>query len=225
MTRNGKNWLISQLSTEEELPEMHNCKVTRERLAELALDEANRAGADDVTVELRECEECDREFNALLNTLRLATRGMNMAAPPESYWSGYHARLEERLQIGEAHIAKAYVPKLFSSSIMVRTPIAVAVVILFAVSLVAVAWSRRSSETITASSQPPSVVHVPVQVPVIQEKVVTRIVYKQRERRPLSRTAKQAPEIPGPDPAGLMGFKPTNEIKLTVIKGGLRDEN
>ena len=215
---------------------MHNCKATRERLAELALDEANRAGADDVTVdltgELRECEECDREFNALLNTMRLATRGMNMAAPPESYWSAYHARLEEKLQvtgrhgngaqgykgrIGVAYVDRTYIARLFSSSIMVRTPVAVAVVILFAVSLVAVAWSFRSPETITASSQPPSVVHipVPVQVPVIQEKIVTRIVYRERGRK----------QAPANNPTDLMGFKPTNEIKLTVIKGGLRDEN
>jgi len=73
---------------------------------------------------------------------------------------------------------------------------------------------------------------VPVQVPVVQEKVVTRVVY--RDRRSSSRNSRRAindtqtestfakSRKPTTDeiPASLNGFKPTDEIKLTVIKGG-----
>jgi len=219
---------------------MHNCKATRERIHELALDGTNGAIAKDLTAELRECQACDREFNAVLETMRLVTRGLNMAAPAESYWPGYHARLEEKLRSAEVtrehkNVATR-IGRLFPSFIMVRTPVAAAVLILLALSLVALAWTARppgARPSETVSSQPPSVVHVPVAGPVIREKIVTRVVY--RPRNTVVRNGKQTPDAGVSDrsvvknqattPPSLTGFKPTNEIKLTVIKGGLRDEN
>jgi hypothetical protein len=230
---------------------MHNCKATRERIHELALDGTDGAIAEDLTGELRECQACDREFNAVVETMRLVTRGLNMAAPPESYWPGYHARLEEKLRTTEVvrkHSSDLYggktvngdttiaarIARLFPSFIMVRTPVAAAVLILFVLSLVALAWTARpwrarSSET--ASSQAPSVVQVPVEVPVIREKIVTRVVYRPRKTVRNKQTSDSGVSDPSvvknqaTTPPSLTGFKPTNEIKLTVIKGGLRDEN
>ena len=46
---------------------------------------------------LEGCAECRAEFDALNMTLRLTTRLSETAAPAESYWSGYHARLREKL--------------------------------------------------------------------------------------------------------------------------------
>jgi hypothetical protein len=89
---------------------------------------------------------------------------------------------------------------------------------------------RRAEQPV---AQAPLVVHVPVQVdPVVQEKVVTRVVY--RDRRSSSRNTRRAINDAQTDstfaksrtsstdeiPASLNGFKPTDEIKLTVIKGG-----
>jgi len=231
---------------------MHNCKATRQRIHELAVDGTNDAIADDLTAELRQCRACDREFNAVVETMRLVTRGLNMAAPPESYWPGYHARLEEKLRTAEVlrdHSSHLYdgktvngdttfaarIARLFPTFIMVRTPVAAAVLILFALSLIALAWTARpwrarSSET--ASSQSPSVVQVPVEVPVIREKIVTRVVYVPRKT---VRNVKQTSDAgvsnasivknQATTPPSLTGFKPTTEIKLTLIKGGLRDEN
>ncbi|HEX5601704.1 MAG TPA: hypothetical protein VFX63_04100, partial [Pyrinomonadaceae bacterium] len=82
-------------------------------------------------------------------------------------------------------------------------------------------------------AQPPLLVQMPVQVPVVQEKIVTRVVY--RDRRSSSRNSRRAinddaqtestfakSRKPSTDeiPASLNGFKPTDEVKLTVIKGG-----
>jgi hypothetical protein len=71
-------------------------------------------------------------------------------------------------------------------------------------------------------AQPPLLVRVPVEVPVVQEKVVTRVVY--RDRRSSSKNPRRAindaPTESTFAKSGLNGFKPTDEIKLTVIKGG-----
>jgi hypothetical protein len=76
--------------------------------------------------------------------------------------------------------------------------------------------------------QPPLVVQVPVEVPVVQETVVTKIVYRDRYRQVVSRKVNDINEQStlarsqkkDALPAGLLGFKPLEEIKLTVIKGG-----
>src|SRR5678816_264558 len=70
---------------------MHNCRETRERLTELVLD--------DRSDELNNCAECRAEFDALNAILRMTTRVSETAAPAESYWSGYHARLREKLAV------------------------------------------------------------------------------------------------------------------------------
>ncbi len=70
---------------------MHNCKETKERLIELALDQAV------LPAELSKCDECRAEFEALNATLRATTRLRETVAPPEDYWIGYHVLLREKL--------------------------------------------------------------------------------------------------------------------------------
>ena len=60
---------------------MHNCKETRERLTELALDEAV------LPAELSECDECRAEFEALNATLRVTARLRETVMPREAYWT------------------------------------------------------------------------------------------------------------------------------------------
>ena len=74
---------------------MHNCMETKERFVELVLDGRPLEAAD--TSELNACTECRAEFDALNMTLRMTSRLSETAAPAESYWSGYHARLREKL--------------------------------------------------------------------------------------------------------------------------------
>ena len=79
---------------------MHNCKDEKEHLTELALDEAV------LPAELRKCDECRAEFEALSATLRAMSRLRETVAPPESYWPGYHALLREKLSRAEAQSRK-----------------------------------------------------------------------------------------------------------------------
>ena len=207
---------------------MHNCRETRERLTELALDEAV------LPAELGQCDECRAEFEALNATLRVTARLRETVVPSEDYWIGYHARLREKLFHAKAQRSKEDFPPLFAplgflkSSVPVPVPLAVAVIILFSV-LVLLATRQTPAPS-------PIVIHVPVEVPVVQEKTVTQVVY--REKRPASKRSKRlgitspsdntfarSQKPPQGDlPINLTGFKPTDEIKLTVIKGGIPNE-
>ena len=200
---------------------MHNCTETKERLIELVLD--GRAAG-----ELDTCAECHAEFEALNVTLRMTSRLSETAAPAESYWSGYHARLRQKLATApnpshaETQRRKEKLGPLFETMRLcvrttVRVPLPLAIAVIIACLALGV-FAVRSAETPVA--QPPLLVHVPVQVPVVQEKVVTRVVY--RDRRSSSKNPRRAiNDAPtGSTFASLNGFKPTDEIKLTVIKGG-----
>lgn len=196
---------------------MHNCKTTRERLTEQLLD-----GSDprmSLAADLRECAECREEFRALKETLALTTRFIETATPPDNYWPGYHARLKEKLYAAQQpRIEPGQYPGFFSSSIRVPVPVAFAIVAVVVLAFVLIRVPAN------APAAEPTVVHVPVEVrvPIIQEKTVERVVYRERRSKP----SKQAPVTPPNDPtlASLEGFKPTEEVKLTVIKGGSGNE-
>ena len=230
---------------------MHNCKRTRERLTELALD--GDRGAEKL---LGQCDECRAEFESLAATMRMTTRLRETAAPAESYWNGYHALLRQRV-IEEFHAKaqrlrhaeaqrKELKPGLgfiFASLrkplrlcvktflLPVRVPLGLA---LLAVASVLALFAIRAARQPTV--RPPVVVQVPVEVPVVQEKIVTQVVY--RDRRPVSQTSKRVvagpttndtvarSQKPHPEdvPLTLSGFKPADDVKLTVIKGGSPNE-
>src|SRR5688500_16643451 len=200
---------------------MHNCKTTRERLTELLLD-----GVDPRVVlskDLRACAECREEFGELSDTLRVTTRLIETATAPDSYWPGYHARLKERLRAaqqprvepGQYHSDRpSRLTRFFVSSIRVPAPVGLALILIFGLAFV---FSRRVPAEI-------SIVHVPVEVPVVQEKVVTEIVYREKRSRP--KRSKPTPGSSSTDSAlaTLQGFAPTEEVKLTVINRGSPNE-
>jgi hypothetical protein len=201
---------------------MHNCKEITERITELLLD-----GADprlSLSTELRECPECRAEFRALKETLQLTTRLIDTATPPDNYWPGYHARLKEKLHAAQQpHVEPGQHPadrhpswilRFFTASIRVPVPVGLALIALFVIALM---LSRSGS-----NPSPVSIVHVPVEVPVVQEKTVTQVVYRERS----SRRSKTPRVLSKNDEAvaSLDGFKPAEEVKLTVIKGGTANE-
>jgi hypothetical protein len=228
---------------------MHNCKETREQLTELLLDGDGRA--EEVW---GECGECRAEFEALAATLRMTIRLRETVTLSESYWTGYHAQLRQRLtdaregfhaKAQRLRHAKAQEEELkpglgfvFASlrqplrlcvkTVLRPVPVPLGVAVL-AVGLMLALFAVRSAQ----KPQAPVVVQVPVEVPVVQEKLVTQVVY--RDRKPISRPSKRVvsgptaestlarSQRPQPDDT-LSGFKPTDEVKLTVIKGGSPNE-
>src|SRR5687767_10759273 len=118
---------------------MHNCKETKERLIELALDQAV------LPAELSKCDECRAEFEALNATLRATARLREKVVVP----NGYHVRLREKLFHAKAQTRKEEIVPVFASSfaplrlcvnLLVRSlrssvpvpvPVGIAVLILF----------------------------------------------------------------------------------------------
>lgn len=223
---------------------MHNCKATKGRAAELLLKDL-----DGSYEELLECEDCSTELQTLREVLRITTRQVEASAPSEEYWNGYHARLRSKLEDAVAGSDGSHQPRFHSSwrslwlrkvlSATIRVPVPVGVAVVFALAVAiffALQGSMKEPQPSTAS-----VIHVPVEVPVIQEKTVTRVVYRQPTRQPSRQPTRQPTQRPNSEaPARddvstlaksqqvnsttLTGFKPLDEVKLTVIKGGSPDE-
>ena len=234
---------------------MHNCKETKERFTELALDGVDCRSDPAISEELDHCSECRDECDALSATLRMANRAGEMAAPAEEYWCGYHSKLRQRL-VNETTTSRAHAQghkeklgplfeplrpragtsllmRLLRTSVPVPLPLGVALIVAAALLF---AFTIRATHKEMTPANTTTIVRVPVEVPVPQEKVVTRVVY--RDRRTVGRATKQVTEpapventfakskSPETDaiPLGLAGFKPSGEIKLTVIKGGVPNE-
>jgi hypothetical protein len=93
---------------------------------------------------------------------------------------------------------------------------------------------------VNAAPSTPVVIAKPktVEVPVIQEKVITRVVYVEKKDRKfgsgpnhLNRTSAPAginsvapSDLSNKTALSLVGFKPTDEVKLTIIKGSYKDQ-
>jgi hypothetical protein len=212
---------------------MHNCKSTQDAITELLLDGATTPSTP-LLAELRVCNRCREEFDAVKRTLRVSTTMIESATPADEYWPSYHARLKEKLDAASLPVVKGdsrlWFSWILTTSVRVPVPVAVAVLVMLVVSLFL-------ATRVSAPPNPlePSIVKVPVEVPVIQEKVVTRTVYRDRYRLPMSRKVNQTSrniddstvarsqthDVAAPT---LVGFKPLAEIKLTVIKGGNSNE-
>src|SRR5437762_7881255 len=208
---------------------MHDCKATRERLNELV------GGGEDAQLlkELRQCEACNAEYTSLRSTLRLTDQAIRDAAPADDFWPAYHARLrrslenvskvDEPFQQAERSGVPASLLAFFTASVRVPVPIAAILLLILGATVVFGLRSRRSPGTVT-----PIIVTKTVEVPVIHEKTVTQVVYRQRERRELAyRNGNDnliAPRPNEPTLVSLSGFTPTNEVKVTIIKGSYQDE-
>lgn len=223
---------------------MHNCKAVRSRLIEQALDET-LSGQAGLPADLEDCPTCREEFASLRSVLRVADQAMQSTQPEEGFWSDYHARLSQSLKSGSPAATTvrsgqlqpgftSWMRKLVTASVPVPVPLASVLLVLVGGSLLFAMNSRRSSGAESLPG-PPSVVTKIVEVPVIQERTVTRVVYRERNsgssRGGVLSPARSAdgaavakrsnsPE----SPISLVGFKPANEVKLTMIKGSDRDE-
>lgn len=222
---------------------MHNCKAIRSQLVEQALDET-LSGQAGLPADLEDCPTCREEFASLRSVLRATDQGMQSTEPEESFWPAYHMRLSQSLRSASAAATPArsgnlqprftnWMRKLVTASVPVPVPLAAVLLVLVCGSLLFAMNSRRSSRAEFVSDSP-SVVTKIVEVPVIQERTVTRVVYRERNSgtsrdRGLApaRSADSAAVARGSSPGtpiSLVGFKPANEVKLTIIKGSDRDE-
>jgi anti-sigma factor RsiW len=233
---------------------MHNCKLTRSSFIDLALGEIEPARATQLQAELNDCPGCHEEYESLRSTLHVSNQALRSAVPGEEFWPGYRTRLHAKLlasptqqaeSAGETLSALATMSlssqvwstlkTLATTSVRVPVPAVLALLLVFGVFF----FVLRGREQVNATpSTPVALVNTrTVEVPIIQEKVVTRVVYVEKKGRRSASGTSQSDRtgIPAPNtvavtvsnPAtalSLVGFKPTNEVKLTVIKGSYKDE-
>ena len=241
---------------------MHNCKETKELFTELLLDGIDFRSDQALSAELSRCTECRSEFEALSATLRMTHRVSEVAAPAEDYWPAYHSKLRQSLvhaqnasttsrakaQRHKEKLGPLFEPlrpgagtsllgRFLKTSVPVPLPLATALVIAAAlfISLV-IPFAIRAARKDVQPNTTTTIVRVPVEVPVVQEKIVTQVVY--RDRRTVAKATKRATEASRAEstfaksqrsrteamPLSLSGFKPPDEIKLTVLKGGVPNE-
>jgi hypothetical protein len=208
---------------------MHNCKANRDTLIALALNPPDQTQS--LPAEFGRCANCREEYAALQTLLRVVDQTKQSALPAENFWPGYHTRLRQRLETeSPARVAapvaatrfslRTLLGNLFSSSVRVPIPLAAALLVFLGGSFVFALNYRRP-----LSAPTPIIVNRMVEVPVTQEKVrekiVTRFVYRERDRRQSASANAIArhKESTAETPISLVGFKPENEVKLTIIKG------
>jgi hypothetical protein len=179
---------------------------------------------------LPECLDCREEFTKIQETLRTTRRQLESVLPSDKFFQNYHLQLRQRLEnVESAVIVKPtgtsrfqWVSRILNASIRIPVPVAVLLLIALGTSLIVFRRTMQKEPEVPRVS----VVHVPVEVPVIQEKVVTKVVY----RRQRSNNVRANPVVSDSTYAksqkrpSLVGFKPLDEVKLTIIKGGLTDE-
>ena|SRR5436190_11392206 len=233
---------------------MHNCKSTRHNLTDLALNEIQPSQKEHLLAQLKECAMCREEYASIRESLGISKQALLSTLPSESFWAGYHDRLVNRLEnqvplvqtLESSRMTRFWLGLRNLATASVRVPVAAAVLFLvFGIGLFGVgtlfAWNARSAANQDPLNQPPAVITQTVTVPVTTEKLVTRIVYVDRNR---SRTRGGRGESAGPalrntsgDVAqasgenqdttaiSLIGFKPTDQVKLKILKGSYRDEH
>lgn len=226
---------------------MHNCRLAKNRLLDLTLDEVAPAEAKQLLDELDDCPACREEYATLRNTLRVSVQALQSALPSEDFWPGYHARLQVKLtrdlpavQPVRLSLSSRVWPglrKMATTSVRVPVPVALAMMLLVVIFFFAL--RSRGQANLTASTPSAIVETRTVEVPVIQEKVVTQVIYVEKKGRRSRGAANQLDRMnlnaansiarAGSDASGkpamsLVGFKPTDQLKLTIIKGSYQNE-
>jgi hypothetical protein len=224
---------------------MHNCKVARNSFVELAVNELEPEESQHLLSELNECGDCRAEYATLMSTLHVSMQTLRSSLPPEKFWCGYNQRLHERLIASDAGDRRAeeqpvrstpgvwaMLRSFATASFSVPVPVALGLVLLVGISWFAV---RSRGAVVTPSTvQLPERVATTIGLPEVKERVVSRVVYVEKPgHRPrrgakleskatmpaaVARAEAQAPQL------NLVDFKPTDQVKLTVIKGTYKDE-
>jgi hypothetical protein len=231
---------------------MHDCLQTQENLIDLVFDELDTATRARLLAEVGACAGCGAHYRSLTETLDMCDAASAAAMPRENYWPQYHAALTRRLRgvAGELRAEPQRVPfwkHLLTTSIRVPAPLAAtAVLLLVAVSVLALSLAARSANepvvlAAPGSSQGETAPQIKfIEVPIVEEKIITQTVYVPRRnnnasggdaaaaarratgRENLAGVGRQnapAPEASAPPRANLSGFKPAGEVNLRIIKG------
>ncbi|HJR06680.1 MAG TPA: hypothetical protein VJ842_05440 [Pyrinomonadaceae bacterium] len=236
---------------------MHDCRRTQDNLIDLIFDEADDALTPRLLSEVEACAACRAQYRSLKETLAVCDEATAAAMPRESYWPQYHQALSRRLRDAARDVpatttgSATFWSRLFTTSVRVPAPLAAAVILLLvassvlALTLLARADNAPEPVMLAAPNSPqesaPQIKFI--EVPVVEEKIITQTIYVPRRgrnsngdtrrvatrenlagvRRQNDATAPDAP-VATPARANLSGFKPAGEVNLRIIKGSAARE-
>ncbi len=216
---------------------MHNCKATQELIVDLVFNEATLDQQASLKSELNQCATCRSEYSSFTATIDTIDGSIETAKPDADFWPVYNERMAARLRqsVQNAHLpAPAPKERLLNKLGQVffqpvRVPLVIAAMFLLMLGTVTV-LALRSQKAVVVNPPVERIVETRnVEVPVIQERVVTRVVYvkksqpRVREVRPTF-IRNQWPNGPEQSESSLAGFRPIDQVKLTVIKGSESNE-
>jgi len=237
---------------------MHDCRQTQNDLVDLMFDELDAATRSRLLAEVEACARCGAQYRSLAATLDACDAASAALTPRESYWLKYHAALSRRLVRVAAGDAAAtergsferapFWKQWLTTSIRVPAPLAAtAVVLLVAATILALSLLARpapaplmlAAPALSQESTAPQIKFI--EVPIVQEKIVTQRVYVPRRpsggegsrravpRENLAEVKRQNATLPNATAAtpraNLSGFKPAGDTNLRIIKGsGTREQ-
>lgn len=226
---------------------MHDCRTMESRLVDLVFDELDARETSRLTAELESCSNCLSEYRSMTGTLGVFDNAVEASQPGEAFWLAQRAtlinRLEESAPRATPRRAESFWKRLLTARLPVPVPVAALILVGLMVSSV-LALRPRASAPMTATpiaiNAPPEV----IEVPVFQERVVTRTVYVIRKVREKAEPSRQAPatepsaaalasnqseaeSVKGSffTHANLTDFQPLNELTIRVIKRSNSNED
>jgi hypothetical protein len=214
------------------------------RLVDLVFDELEAEEKLHLLAEVEACAGCLSEYRSMTGTLLVFDKAVEASTPDKSYWPLHQAMLRQSLeQIAPGIITPQREPlwkRIFAARLPVPVPVAAAIVLALMVS--SVLALRPSAKAERVAMQPPVAKQAPpeiIEVPVVREKIVTRIVYVEKkeaqqptptvQRNEPTLTARRAKEASAQGGffthANLTDFQPADEMRIRVIKRSNSDEN
>jgi hypothetical protein len=173
---------------------MHDCRTAQERLIDLVFKELDEEHSQRLLSEIEACRECQEQHRSISLTLFAFDQATASMLPQENFWSEYHEKLERRLDAAAASHTpgRSAVPlwkRFVNTSIRVPVPVAAMALLLLAGSSL-FALMRPSNTLVREVPHAAASVAADertriVEVPIIQEKLVTRTVYVARNNRAL----------------------------------------
>lgn len=219
------------------------------QFVDLLFDEIDTERQFRLLKEIENCANCLGQYQSLSDTLFIVGRTTS-AAPgvPENYWTRYNATLRERLLAplpetsNEPRARVSIWKRLLTTRLPVPVPVAAAIFIGLILSSALALKRSLPSQTMSAPASASSI--KVIEVPTVQEKIVTRTIYVERKQSRENVQEAMLPESADSggsndavaadskhkDEAGfftranLKGFQPADDMKIRVIKRNNSDE-
>ncbi|HYJ46068.1 MAG TPA: hypothetical protein VEV81_05590 [Pyrinomonadaceae bacterium] len=228
---------------------MHDCREVERKLIDLVFDELGTNERSRLISEVGQCPDCLAEYESVSGTMRIFDQAVEASLPDESFWPRHGEGLRRRLEREASRPGVSCEPfwkRLFSIRLHVPVPVAaLLVLVILALSLLALRRPQAApAQIVFAPSSPaPRQSALPVEAPLVQERVITRTVYVEKKRARGKGDDLQPPSGARPAQsqmvargsneenrnglfthAGLTDYQPPDDMRIRIIRRSNSDE-